>query len=238
MSLLSLIFNRAQKASFEVVNANGLDYSVNVIEFDASLSESHDREADVSQNAIEDGTSISDNVNLKPRKLSMKALISDAPVSLIGSAVGLGISSATQLATTQAKGVLGQAIGTAAGIALGSIAGLITGSPRDPKKVWEELEKIWARREPFTVVTALQRYEKMVISKLSAPRSAMIGKGLEFDVTLEEVTIVSSSIIKVAAFKTSSLGAQSNVKLGKQAGKTSASNNSILFDLTSKYRKG
>lgn len=239
MSLLSLIFNRPVKASFEVVRSTGGGSTEKVVfEMDASLQEGHEREASVSQNPIEDGSNIADNVNLKPRKLTMKAVISDAPISLLGSAVGLGISSATQLASQSlGGGVLGNLAGTVAGLGLGSIAGLITGSPRDPKKAWQFLEEVWLAREPFSVITALQRYDSMVISRLSAPRSAAVGKGLEFDVTLEEVKIVSSSIIKVPVFKTASAGAQSKVKLGKQAGKE-ATNNSIAFDLLQKFKKG
>lgn len=254
MSLFSLIFNSPTKAAFELVRhmggAQGTDVTTrltsgefigkSVIEFDASLSETHERASDVSQNAIEDGSNIADNVNLKPKKLSLKGFISDAPVTLVGSAVGFGISSAGQLASQAVGGgVFGNLAGTVAGLGLGSIAGLVTGSPRKPKDVWKSLEEVWELREPFAVVTALQRYDNMVISRLSAPRSASVGKGLEFDVTLEQVKIVSSSIIKVAAFKTSAVGAQSQAKLGKQAGKEVATeNNSILFNLSKNFRKG
>lgn len=240
MSLFSLIFNRPVNASFEVIRSTGGGSDEKVVfEIDASLNEGHERNADVSQNAIEDGSNVADNVNLKPKKLTMKAIISDAPVTLIGSAIGFGISSATGLASKAVGGgLLGNVAGAAAGLGLGSIAGLITGSPRDPKKAWRFLEEVWEAREPFTVITALQRYESMVISHLSAPRSAQVGKGLEFDITLEQVKIVSSSLIKVAIFKTDSVGAQSKTKLGKQAGKESTSNNSIAFDLLQKYKKG
>jgi hypothetical protein len=231
MGLFSLIFNKPVKPSFEVVRDQGGGQGKIIFEMDCSLSETHKRKATVSQNAIEDGSNVADNVNLGPRGLELKALISDAPISLIGSAVGLGISSATQ-AVSAAVGtsVLGNAVTTAAGLGLGSIAGLITGSPKDPKKAWKFLDEIWERREPFTVVTALQRYENMVIADLSAPRSATVGKGLEFDITLEQVRIVQSSVIKVPVYKTSALGAQSKAKLGKQAGKES-DNSSIAFKL-------
>lgn len=239
MSLLSLIFNRPTLAAFEVVRQNGGGSIEKVLfQMDVSLSETHTREASISQNAIEDGSNVADNVNLKPRKLTMKALISDVPITLLGSAVGLGISNATQLASAaKGGGALGGLAATAAGVSLGSLAGIITGSPRDPKKAWRFLEEVWEAREPFSVVTALQRYDSMCISSLSAPRSATVGKGLEFDITLEQVKIVSSSLIKVPVFKTSSLGAQSNTKLGKQAGKA-ATNNSIAFDLLQSWKKG
>jgi hypothetical protein len=235
--LFSLIFNRPTKAAFEVIRNSGSGAGKSVIEFDASLAETHTRSAEVSQNEIEDGSNVSDNVRLKPRKLQIKGLISDAPIGLLGSAVGLGVASASQLASKAASNkALGTILGTAAGTAVGSVAGIITGSPRDPKKVWRALDEIYEAREPFTVVTALQRYENMVITELSAPRSSTVGKGLEFDVTLEQVRIVQSSAIKVAVFKSGVNGAATQAKLGKQAGKE-AENSSILFRLAG-FKKG
>lgn len=242
MALFSLIFNRPVKAAFEVVRSTGGGSTEKVVfELDVSLQETHDRSAKISQNPIEDGSNVADHVNLDPQKLTMKALVSDVPISLIGSAVGLGISSAMQLATQAVSKLQGPVVGSIAGsvvgTGLGSIAGLVTGSPRDPKKAWRFLEEVWSTREPFSIVTALQRYDNMIISSLSAPRSASVGKGLECDIVMEQVRIVQSSIIKVAAFKTGSFGAQSQAKLGKQAGKEAGSNNSIAFDILQKYRR-
>jgi hypothetical protein len=238
MALFSLIFNRPVKASFEVVrDVGGGDQKV-VFELDASLKETHKRTAKVSQNPIEDGTNVADNVNLDPRGLELTGFVSDAPLSLLGSAVGLGLSSATQLASKAlGTSAVGQAAAGLATTGLGSIAGIITGSPRDPKKAWQFLDEVWSRREPFSVVTALQRYENMVVASLSAPRESGRGKGLEFDITLEQVEIVQSSVIRVAVFKTGTLGGQSKAKLGKQSGKEAASNQSIAFRLLG-FQKG
>lgn len=238
MALFSLIFNRPTKAAFEVVRDTGGGSQKVVFELDASLKETHKRTAKVSQNPIEDGTNVADNVNLDPRGLDLTGFVSDAPLSLLGSVVGLGLSSATQLASKAVgNSVVGNALASAVGIGLGSIAGLITGSPRDPKKAWQFLDEVWARREPFSVVTALQRYDSMVISSLSAPREASRGKGLEFDISLEQVEIVQSSIIRVAVFKTGALGGQSKAKLGKQAGKETPTNQSIAFRMLG-FKKG
>lgn len=231
MALFSLIFNRPTKPGFELAVLG----APQVVEFDASLSETHERQADITDNEIEDGSNVSDHARLRPLKLTLNAIISDAPVTLLGAVTGAGLSAASQLANNAAGGgTLGNIAGTATGLGGGTLAGLLTGSPRNPADGWKLLEDVWRKRVPFTVITALQKYENMLIENLNAPRSASVGKSLEFTVVLKQVTIISSAVVKVAAFKVAddALGGQSKTELGKQAGKeTTTKNQSVAFRL-------
>lgn len=238
MPLFSLIFNRPTKPSFELA----IQGAPQTIEFDASLSETHERVADITDNEIEDGSNVSDHARLRPKKLTLNAIISDAPVTLLGALAGAGLSAASQLANNAAGGgTLGNLAATATGLGGGTLAGLLTGSPRNPADGWKVLEEVWEKRVPFTVITALQKYDNMLIENLSAPRSASVGKSLEFTVVLKQVKIISSATVKVAAFKVAedAQGAQSKTALGKQAGKqTTVKNQSIAFRLIQKVTGG
>lgn len=205
MSLLSLIFNKPQRAQ------------IGVMQLDASVSETHSRVANVSQSPIEDGSNIADHITLNPVGLSITGLVSDVPLSIINSIVGAGVG-----AVSNVTNALGGIAGTAAAAGLGSVASLVTGNPRDPSDSFKYLEELFENRQPFTVITRLKRYEDMVIKSLNVPRSAQNGRGLRFTIQLEQVIIVESSEVLIPPFILGG-GAgnrgQSTSKLGKQAAK-------------------
>ena len=169
------------------------------------------------------------------------------PISLIESVLGLGESTVTGAIT----GVGGAIAGTLAGRAIASKAGLITGSNqvqavdrdgndipgkligREAKDVFDYLEELWKTREPFSIVTALRRYDNMIISSLSVPRSKSVGSSLQFSINCEEIRIVTSAVIRIPQFQLSDeakAGGQSNSKLGKAAAtEEENSNASLLF---------
>jgi len=76
MSLLKSVFKIPTKAQ------------IGFLKLDASLKESHNRTARVTENEIEDGSVISDHVKLDPKTLTMEGVISDTPISILG----LGVS--------------------------------------------------------------------------------------------------------------------------------------------------
>ncbi len=219
MALLSLIFDRPVRTEIETV----VGTERVVVPMDATPSMGHERSATVTQNAIEDGSNIADHINLAPERLTMEALITDVPVSTIASLSGLAVSSASQLAGSALSGLgaVGASLASqAAGLLVGSLAGLLTGTPRDPKDAFRFLEQLWEKREPFTVVTSLKRYENMVLTSLSIPRRAQDGKAIRFNLSMERVKITSSAVVTIPSFKVGgNASAQSAVNLGKQAAK-------------------
>lgn len=224
MGLLSLIFNQPTKAQ------------IGVLQLDASLNESHERSAIVTDHEIEDGTAISDHIHLLPDRLIIQGLVSDSPLSIIGSLTGTGISALTGGVKQLIPGGFGTIVAQAAGLGLGSLAGLITGSPRDPADAFKYLEELHNDRQRFTVVTRLKRYDDMVIENITVPRNSTVGQGLEFTITMKRIKIVKSALILVPIFSTRASGAASKSKAGKQATKESASNSASL--LAQLYDKG
>lgn len=209
MSLLSTVFKIPIKAQ------------IGFLKLDASLSENHSRKATVTDNEVEDGVVVSDHIKLSPKSLSITGQISDAPVSILG----LGVSS---------DDILGAADDFADGDK-GAFEGLVKNSRRTPTEAWKYLEQLWENRTPFSIVTGLQRYENMVITSLSAPRSSKDGNSLMFTGELRQIVIVESATVKIPAFKLDddAKGASSKGKLGKQASKNATDaqedNSSLLL---------
>ena len=188
------------------------------MQLDASISETHLRTAIVSQNPIEDGSNVSDHITLNPEALTITGLVSDVPLSFLVAAVGTGVGAITEAVA----GPLGGIGKTLAAAGIGSLGGLVSGTPRDPKDAFKYLEELFKDRFPFTVITALKRYDDMVISNLNVPRSATVGKGLQFTINLEKIIIVENSFVIIPSFKLAANAknrGQSTSKLGKQAAK-------------------
>lgn len=221
MALISLFFQTRAK--------------IGQMELDASMTESHEAAAALSQNEIEDGSNINDNVVLAPLKLTLEGVVSKTPLgfnALIGSA-------ATAVAGQFAKGAPG--IGVIAAIGVASIGGLLANSfgpdgpkSRAPADVFDYLLELRNMRLPLSVLTALKLYENMILTNLSVPRSIQTVGVLRFTATLEQVRIVSSETVDISGV-TGVGGAAGASKLGAQAGSAASagtsSNASILYGL-------
>lgn len=209
MSVLETVFKIPTKAQ------------ISFLKVDASVKETHSRTATITDTEIEDGALVSDHVVLAPESVTLSCIVSDVPVSILG----LGVS-------------VDDALGAAkdfVGGNKGAFEGLVKNPRRTPKEAWQYLEQIWKARNPFNVVTALQRYENMVITNLTAPRESSNGKSLMFDIDLRKIRIIKSSNVAIPAskIKGTDKGGASKNDLGKQAGKEASAeqtdNSSLLL---------
>lgn len=215
---------------------------IGFLKLDASISENHNRSAQVTDNEIEDGSEVSDHVKLDPESLTMEGMVSDAPVSVLG----LGVSEGDILGA--AKDFINGDKSAFSNLAdsftsqfksksSASTEDLVKRANRTPKEAWKYLNELWKNRQPFSIVTSLDRYENMIITNLSAPRTAKNGNSLMFTATLRKISIVKSSVVTIAAFKTESgateNSASSKSKTGKQSTKEAsekqADNSSLLL---------
>lgn len=144
---------------------------IGAIEIDCSVEETHERSADLTRYPVEAGSTISDNVVLHPKKLTLEGVISKTPLGvagLVGSAVSAAAGAVGKLAS--AKAANNKALANAAATTgVASIGGLATNKifgstgtdaegnqvTRDPADVFKALEELWRNRIPLTVVTAL-----------------------------------------------------------------------------------
>lgn len=167
---------------------------------DVTLTENHDFQADVTENPVEEGSPITDHIDLKPESFTITGVISDTP---------LDIASSVQGATTTAGVLIGRKIvgplGAYAGVAAGAVAGLIANEQRTlgersssrTKNVFDHFRDLQAKRVPFTVVTGLREYKNMVITSLTVNRDSKSGRSFNFTCAMKQIRIVRSQVITI-----------------------------------------
>lgn len=211
-----------------IINRTALLYEIDgqkigFLQLDATVSENHTRTATITQNEIEDGSKVSDNVVLGNEKFEITGLISEAPFSRSNI---LDIASQVQNQGFQA---LNDAIGS-----IGS--GVLSSAAASVKRIiaLTQLESFWKNKIPFTVLTGLKKYENVLINEISIPVNAKDGKSLRFTVRCESVRIVESQTVSIPESVTEA-GATAKQGLGKKAAQEAASSEegqaSILFNL-------
>lgn len=139
---------------------------IGLIELDATVSENHDYSATVTQFPVENGTVISDHIFNNPVRLSLECLISDSPLS----------NSRNPLVTIASN--------------LVSFFSFNSGPTRS-NAIFEDLMRLFDKRELFQVVTGLKLYKNMAITSLSFPRSSGSGQGLIFRIEMLQVKFAS-----------------------------------------------
>ena len=184
---------------------------IGVMTLDISIKETHTRKATVTENEVEDGSIVTDHVNINPEKLTIDGEISEFPIGLGG------------VAGVTAVGLQRKILGS---------EGLVSGIRKKPEDAYQYLVDVFDAGEPIEVITGLQAYEDMVIEELSVPRSSKDGKSLLFSAKLKRVKFAVTEL--TASFK---LDAEANAtekaKKGKQSSKEATEKakdrGSILF---------
>lgn len=135
------------------------------ISIDATLQETHSSSCTIARDPVEDGSNITDHVEMDPVKLTLECVISDTPLGyLIVGNIQNTIRSAQEL----------------------------FGKETRSHGKWNDLRKLQESRTPFTVVTGLKRYTNMLITNLSLPITAQDGNSIHFTIDMEQIRIVKS----------------------------------------------
>lgn len=174
--------------------------ATSVIEIDCTVRENHSRQSPASDYPIENGTSISDNVLIRPIELELNGIISDTPIDL--SAIA---GSALTTAVSALSGPVG-VIGGAGGVALFKA---LKSSGKPSVNAYDQLRRLQEARAPFEVVTTLvpQSYQNMWIKSLTVPRDASTGQVLAFNISLIQLLIVTSETVNIKIFADPSVAA-------------------------------
>lgn len=164
---------------------------------DASVSESHTFESEVTEFPVEQGSAISDNIRPKPIVVTLEGVVSDTP---IGNMAVLR----NQLGDPAADGTGGQLHYVPSTDALKALLAI-----RDA-------------RQPVTIATTLQRFENMALTNLEIPRDAQTGAALRFTATFQQITIVTNqrTTVRTTAVRTSSPGDAAKSNKGKWSTQT------------------
>lgn len=223
MGAISLILGRGQART-----------TIDALTLDAADSIDHESSATVTQNPIEDGSLVSDNVKLDNRKVTISGIVSEAPISILGSAFNVFTGAVASKATTE----LGGFARGAAATGIGSIGGLITNRNANdvkfPNKAYTYLQELLKARTPFTLVTSLEKYKNMICTRISVPQRKENGGSMLFTATFEQITVVQTKTILVPEKNLKNASGASKQNLGKQPVKEAAAQNTkgstVLFD--------
>ena len=144
---------------------------------DATVSEGHKREAEVTSHPVEVGSDVTDNIRPKPRSLSLSGIISTAPTTWSGRAT---ILSPDDLG----EGQLTPGSGPDVGRALAA---------------YRLLEDAFEGGYLLTVQTGLERYPNLAIKAVEFPKAPGTGRDLHFKLELEEILFAISQTTQVPA---------------------------------------
>lgn len=199
MGLIGLLPGGRTKVQF-------LKNSISILELDASLKETHSRESPPTEFPVEDGTTVSDHIIIKPFSLEITGIISDTPIGGLGGLL-------TQLATTAVSSLTPPTgvIAASAGVA---VISALAGSKSPSVSAYGQLLNLQAQAEPFDVITSLRRYPNMWIKSISVPRDSENGKVLMFTVSLTQLILVSPQSVNIAVFANAALSS-SQADLGE-----------------------
>lgn len=207
MALLSLIQTKlglgAEKGTrIEALNMTKFDIAeedrtrtvtMNVLQIDATLSETHDSDVDIATHAVEEGVDISDHIRIKPVSLTIDGIVTDTPFTIQAQIAGVLSSGAVAL-TSKLGAFTGLAGGVITGAAIGKALGLSSNRAKDAYHFLRELQ---LQRQTFNVVTGLKLYRNMVLESLSVPREVSTGKAIRFTARMREIKIVSMELVKI-----------------------------------------
>lgn len=161
---------------------SGKGAKIGELQLDATLSEVHKYDAEVTKYPVENGFTITDNIRKLPVILTLQGLITNSPIEVFYEDISEQIDQNSN--NTSIKKIERENNPTfveAAQNALLDLAGRrIQGNEEDIEP------KI------FSIVTGLRVYRNMVITSLNFPRSTTTGQALEVHIEVQEIHIVTS----------------------------------------------
>lgn len=169
---------------------------IGVVQLDASLNETHETEADVTEHQVERGARIADHKRKLPARVTIEGLVTNTPVG--------------RAAQTRAVEFTGGSFQSA------TSEDSPFGVPGYAEEAFAKLEDLFDSEELITVVTSLKTYENMAITKLTVPRDRSTGDALRFTVALKEVVIVENRVTFLQAAPADPR-ATKKVRRGRQA---------------------
>lgn len=151
-------------------------WSVGEISLDLILTETHSLNAAVTQHPVQDGSTISDHITILPRSGTMRVLVSNFSLA----------------AAAESKAETWQEVYEQGEAAQKSL-------PNRAADTWEKLKDLEKSRELVKVVTALEVYEDVALTRVETVRDGETGDALEIDIDYEQVTKVKLKETKVTA---------------------------------------
>ena len=141
--------------------------------FDALVSEAPQYMGQLTESVIENGAVINDHFTARPLRLTVEGVISDTPLSTSPFATA-----------AQAAGALGAANSQSPG-----------SYQKFSARAFAYLENLYLQKSLFDFVGGFRIYANMMITEWRPTRTAETSGSLEFTMTMEQVTIVSTATL-------------------------------------------
>lgn len=174
-------------------------YFVGSIKFDLEISENHSIEAQVSEHPIENGATVSDHVRVLPRKGTIVGMVTNHPLTP-GTLPSDFVDRMSQIGNPTWLQSLANQYGTAEVLTakdFESIPRLTPGENNRARNTWELFKKLVSDRQPVTIMTGVEKYADVVVTKVSTSREARTGDSLRFAVEFQEIKFVTLTEIAI-----------------------------------------
>ena len=198
-----------------IASSGGFKSGPVIVPVDATLSETYTLSANITQNEIQDGNILSDHIHILPEKISLRCVISEAPVfflsGVVRGLVDLGTSESLGIFSGETKRdsfssrlapVLGGIEKYARELGSGQVSGFLLGENSRKgiqKTFWEQyLKKNFLAKKPFKITSGLQTINNVFFSNITFKRTLEIGDSLAFDCVLQEIRLISQNTIITA----------------------------------------
>lgn len=180
---------------------------------DATVNEVHSLESEPTEHPVEDGSPITDHIDVKPDQITIDGIVSDTPLNL-GATLQGGGTIAGQVIGRKIGGVLGQQAGA---LGAGALVGLLLNrSGSSTKNAYDHFRDLQNKRIPFTVITGIHRYENMILTSLTVTKDTSTGKSLRFSASCKKIKIVQNEVVKIKNTLSGTTSAASKAKLGRK----------------------
>ena len=156
--------------------------ALGAIELDCTISETHEGAVDVTEFPVEDGFDITDHARPRAETVSLEAFVSNTPIPFNSEQADVSLAQ-----YPYSRGV----------VAWNSKSQLLmeqAGEVDPATRAYNEVLRIKNAGELVTLTTSLRTYEDMLITNVSVPRSAAVGNGLQFTVSLKELRVVNAQV--------------------------------------------
>ncbi len=147
------------------ISAIATPADIDVVEFDATLTEDHSMSARLTDHPVETGTQITDHYRLMPKSITVNGIVSNnnlpGLLPVPGAAAVAGIISSIDSRITQGRA----------------------------NAAYDKIEKSMKKGELLNVLTTLKEYKNMLITSVSVRRDSNNGNVLNSVITLREVKL-------------------------------------------------
>ena len=180
-------------------------YYVGDIKFDLEISEHHSIEAQVTEHPIENGATISDHVRLLPRKGSMVGMVTNHPLNNIKAPLPAEFNERlSQLGNpgffkSLAMQYSNEIIAPLTDADYAGLTRLTPGEDNRARNAWELFKELMAARQPVTIMTGVEKYADVIVTKVSTDRDSGTGDSLRFSVDFQEIRFVTLTEVEITA---------------------------------------